>query len=414
MPARTPRYNPPMAAAQSRTGPGEHRRLAANIPKLYAIRALFWMHFFASVLVPFFRDWGGISYQQIFLLNAWFMVWNFVLEIPTGTAADFFGRRVSLTIGPIVAAVAAVVYASTPAFGIFLIGELLFAIAFTLMSGADEALAWDTLRRLGSEGQARQVLARMESFKLIGLVAGALSGSWIAASFGLRTPLFLQAAPFLLSAWLAATLHEPPGEHGTAAKGAYGDMLREGLRYFRQHAALRALTVDMVGVSAMAWMIIWLYQPALEAAGIGLAWFGLVHAAMCLTQVAVLSRVGWMEQRLGSQLRYLRLSALLPGLGFLLLGAQNVPWLVVPTILVTAGFGLTRNVVFSAYIHRHVPSAHRATVLSAVSMVRMLTAAVANVTIGAIADRTISGALLAAGLITVALFLRGGATEEHL
>jgi len=65
---------------------------ANNVWKLNAVRLFFWLHFMASVLVPFFRDWGGISFTQIMLLNAWFMFWNFLLEIPTGTVADFWGR----------------------------------------------------------------------------------------------------------------------------------------------------------------------------------------------------------------------------------------------------------------------------------------------------------------------------------
>ena len=57
------------------------RTPANTIWKMYAIQSLYWMHFISSVLIPFFQDWGGLSFTGIMLLNAWFMLWNFLLEI---------------------------------------------------------------------------------------------------------------------------------------------------------------------------------------------------------------------------------------------------------------------------------------------------------------------------------------------
>src|SRR5262249_52978406 len=159
------------------------------------VRLFFWMHFFASVLVPFFRDWGGLTYMQIMLLNAWFMFWNFALEIPTGTVADLFGRRASVVLGSFVAGIGAFVYASTPRIAVFLCAEVLFAVAFTLMSGADEALVYDTLEQLHRGGEAKRTFARLESFKLAGIVIGALSGGVIASQLGLTAPMLLQVLP---------------------------------------------------------------------------------------------------------------------------------------------------------------------------------------------------------------------------
>lgn len=79
---------------------------ASNLPKLYAIRLLFWMHFFSAALVPFYTDWGGITLQQVFLLNAWFFLCNFLFEVPIGTVADFVGRKWSLALGSGVAVAA--------------------------------------------------------------------------------------------------------------------------------------------------------------------------------------------------------------------------------------------------------------------------------------------------------------------
>lgn len=40
------------------------------------------MFFFSAILVPFFTEWGKQTLSEIFILNAWFFFWNFVLEVP--------------------------------------------------------------------------------------------------------------------------------------------------------------------------------------------------------------------------------------------------------------------------------------------------------------------------------------------
>ena len=72
------------------------------------------MHFFGAVLIPFYTQWGGLSLSQAMMLNSWFMLWNVLLEIPTGTVADYLGRKVSLALGSLFGAAAALVYVSTP------------------------------------------------------------------------------------------------------------------------------------------------------------------------------------------------------------------------------------------------------------------------------------------------------------
>jgi len=77
------------------------------------------------------------------------MFWNFLLEIPTGTVADFLGRKVSLILGCMIGAVGVLIYASYPRFLVFLLAEVILAVSYTLISGADEALVYDSLKEIG-------------------------------------------------------------------------------------------------------------------------------------------------------------------------------------------------------------------------------------------------------------------------
>ncbi len=69
-----------------------------NIPILFALHILLRIHFFCSVLIPFFQDWGGLSFSEIMILESIFTGAIFLFEIPTGTIADKFGRKTTLFI----------------------------------------------------------------------------------------------------------------------------------------------------------------------------------------------------------------------------------------------------------------------------------------------------------------------------
>ena len=169
----------------------------------------------SAVIIPFFREWGRLSFVQIFALQTWFMLVCFLMEVPTGAVADRFGRKVSVACGGFLLAAASLLYGAFPHLAVFVVAEALFAVAIALISGADEALAYDSLLAQGREAEASRVMARLEAAKLAGILAGALLGAVVASRFGVRWPMLLQAVPLGLSGLVALTLVEPPrGQEG--------------------------------------------------------------------------------------------------------------------------------------------------------------------------------------------------------
>ncbi len=348
--------------------------------------------------MPFFRDWGRLSYTQIFALQAWFMLANFLLEVPTGAVADRFGRRVSVGLGGLLLGVATLLYASVPWLPMFFLGETLFAVGLTLISGADEALVYDSLKALGREEEATAVMSRLAAWMLAGLTAGALLGALAAARFGVRAPFLFQAVPMALSGLVAFTLKEPPRARESAdERRGYLRLVSGGLHHFRRAPELRALALDQVACSTVASLIFWLYQPQLMRAAVPLAAFGVVHAAMALGQMLFLARVALVERWSGGRVRLLRLTAWLPPLCLLVLAATGQPAVSIALILVATVAGAGRTPLFSGALNARIPSERRATVLSAVSASRTLLIGVLYPAIGAILDRSLPGALVFVG-----------------
>jgi MFS family permease len=374
-----------------------------NIPLLYAIRVLFWAHFFGAVMVPFFTEWGGLKLSQVFYLNAWFMLCSFVLEVPTGVIADFFGRKISLALGGLVAAGGALLYASGPSWMRFALAEAALAVAFTLHSGADEALIYDSLKADDNEAAAVRVLARLEACKLIGINLGTLTGSWIAVTWGLTAPMRAYALPALAVCGLSLFLREAPTGAVATTRKHYLRILKTGGRFFWSHAALRRLSLELAVTNALAWGIIWLYQPLLQQSGLALKWFGVIHATACVAQVGFLSQVERLTKLCGSRRRLLLASTLTAGIAMLLLAW--VRWLpaVVPLILVAFAFSLPRVAIYSAQFNTLIPSAERATVLSFGSMIRTLAIVVISPLTGLLADHSLALAFAVLGGLLVVL-----------
>jgi len=353
----------------------------SNLWKLNATRVFFSMHFFGPVLVPFFTQWGGLTLSQVFFLNSWFFFCNFLFEVPTGAAADHLGRKTSLVLGSLLGGFAAFLYTSHPALGVFLVAEAIFALAYTFYSGADEALAYDSLKAVGMENSSKKVLARMGSFRLGGILFGSLTGGFIAAKFGLPSTLRATGIAIFISLLFVLLIREPKSRK-PRTRVPYLKVLKDGVRFFMGHRVLWILTLEAALVNALVWAIIWLYQPFLEQSGLPLRYYGVVQALSIVGQIWVLSNVEKLEKLFGSKRGLLTGGGIVTGLAFLVLGWAKPLFVVIPAIILAFTFGLSRMPLFSSYMNKYIPSGMRATVLSTSSMVRTFGITATNLVVG--------------------------------
>lgn len=353
--------------------------------------------FFSAVLVPFFTDWGHISLFQVQLLQSWFSVWVFLLEIPTGAVADKIGRKHSLILGSTTIALATIIYGSMPSFAIFLLAEFLFALGYALNSGADQALLYDTLKVAGREDESKKILGRSDALMLAGMMVAAPVGSVLASSFGLNAPQYLTAIPMLIAASIAWSIPEPK-YHSDSESKKYLDIIKYGFSTIRRNPVIRTLAIDSVVVASAAYFVVWFYQPLMSNLGIPIMYFGLAHAGLLLSEILVSSHFHVLERLIGEGKAYLRNSAILVTLVFLLAAAFPHPVSLTLLIVIGGGIGYTRATYISSLANKHIDSTHRATTLSSIGMVRRLALVILNPIIGFTATRSFPLALLIVGL----------------
>ncbi len=379
--------------------------------KFYLIEFFRNFYFISGVLVPFYLDWGQISLAQTLTLQAWFMAWIMVLEIPSGAIADRFGRKITVMMGLGANIIGILIYTSFPLFGIFLVGEFFWALSEALVSGAYEALLYDSLKERGEEHRFKEIFSRMTSIGLVGIGVAAPLGSVIAVLWGLRETMLFMVVPIGIALGISFTVQEHRLQNETKesnnpqegkSKDSYLQTLRTGFRNYHTNHDLRRLAWDMLAIATASYFIIWTYQILLTRVSVPLAYFGLVHLGMLLVQVVVLNIFPRIEKRLKRKKFLLQITASCVGIGFLVCAIfEQIP-LVIFGILLTAAFGLSRAPLMADHFNRKIPSEQRATMLSIVNMFKRLTLMVLNPFMGLFFEQSLP---LALGLLGICVII---------
>ncbi len=340
-----------------------------TVPTAYLASCLKNMQFFGAVSVPFFIDWLRVDYTRLFALQAWFLFWVFTLEIPTGVVADKFGRKISVAIGCLLFGADMLIFGLVQSYPILFAGEFLGAVGMTLMSGAEQALLYDSLVALKLQDRARHYLSRYDAAGTLGMLLGFPVGSFV-ASLGrypqmIPVPFIMSAASAALAAVAYLSMEEPVR---TKPREGFLSMGVDGLRRLFVHRELRAYVLNAVTISAVTFFAFWLYQPIARRAGLGVAWLGVLAAGFNLFSTILLANSARLESLVGLR-RLLFLSAVIPAALFAALGLVHHAAFIVPALFVLVGCRMIRIPMLNDLINRHIESENRATVISAVSLV---------------------------------------------
>ena len=155
-----------------------------NIRRYIAFKVLFNSRFYYPVFTILFLDFG-LSVAQFAILNAVWAATIVMAEVPSGALADVIGRKrllVFATFSMVVeVGMISVVPTSNPSlvFYVFLINRILSGLAEAAASGADEAMAYDSLKDYGHPEDWGRVLELLARFQSIGFIVAMSMGAAI-------------------------------------------------------------------------------------------------------------------------------------------------------------------------------------------------------------------------------------------
>jgi MFS family permease len=374
-----------------------------------AKRRNLFLYYAFSFLVGFYIATGttvlfeqrlGLSYAQIFTLDALYMLMFVFFEVPSGALADLLGRKKTILAGLAVLIIAAIATGNAQNFLHLFLTSIIWAIGFSLISGSSEALLYDSLK---DEKLFHRATGRALSCSIIGLaLAGAVGPPLFALDF--RLPYLSSALPFAAALLIMGFYREDgaPGKQRFSA-ASYERQIREGAKRALGNRFVLWSMGALAIVFAVSYTFTSSYQPYLIQIGFSVSQFAFILPLMFVSEAL---GGAWSEKitsRFGETAAFWG-NILALGMSLIALGLVASK-LAVP-ILIVYGFlqGFLRPLA-STYANRHIASEHRATVISVQVMASTIAASALLFLFGFVTDRI--GVIALAGLLGALVLVAG-------
>ncbi len=316
------------------------------------------------VAVPFFQS-KGLTMQEVFSLQALFALVVLITEVPSGYFADLLGRKSTLVVGSVIAAIGHTFLLGAEGFWSLAIFEICLGLSHSLISGADLALLYDTELALGrSKDEQRRVVGKLYSARTFSEAFAALVCTAVMVFASLEELVYVQVLVGWIPVILVLRIVEPPGER--LASESHVNNMVVILRYLATHSPVLRLVVLALSVwSLTTFYAVWLLQKVWEVQGIDIAHFGWLWGGLTLIAALAGRYAHEVEDRFGAK-AVLIFIGLIPAVGYLGMDAWGVlgGLIAASTFFVARGFGL---VLLRDALNQRVPSEYRATANSLAS-----------------------------------------------
>ena len=360
--------------------------MAAEFPRNARLfcwfRIFFNARFYYPVIAVFFVDLG-LTLDQYAMLNVAWAASIVAFELPLGAVADRIGRRPLVVGAAAIMVVEMAVLAFAPAdnpnvlFWVFFVNRVLSGLAEAAASGADEALAYDTLIEQGQQQLWPQVLARLQRRMSMAFMASMVVGAAVydpnlvngvlGTTFDqlttARFPAYLTLGLSLCAFATAVRMTEPgvvEREPSTLAQSVR-QTLGAGGWILRTAFALAVITFSIL-IDSPGRIVVTLASSIYRMFGIPEAMFGLLGAmlgAVGLVAPSIATRI----MRIWTPTGIFQFIAVLV-LGSLFGLSVGSAWLGIACMAVLGvGFNLL-GFFTSHYLNMCAPSESRATILS--------------------------------------------------
>lgn len=323
-----------------------------------------WMIYLAS---------RGFSLIQLGILEATFHIVSFVMEVPTGSVADLWGRKTSRIAGRLVNILSLAIMFLSQSFPLQLVGFTITAVGYNLESGAGDALVYDSLLTGGEQDSYMKVLGKQEIIAQGSAVIAFLLGGWLAVhsyafAFGISMAVSLAAA------LISFGFTEPPMEYkeknnqdmslGKSIALSMKNQMADSIRVMLEKPRIGYLILFSELLFAFMVCMFFYLQNFWTQQGISESQIGVVFALHAFIAGFTSFKAVKIERKMGQKGVLLVMPLLLL---FCLWAVALSPWPIVFYLLTGCIEGIL-IVTIGDYLNRLIPSAQRATILSFQSM----------------------------------------------
>lgn len=337
----------------------------SNILKLYLATGIGHLELITPIFVLFLMS-KDLTMTQIFLLQSYFTIMVFLLEVPSGVFADLYGLKNSLVTAYGCYAVSLVLYGFSNSVIMFAIGETLFALSWSLSSGADSALMYESLKSNKEEKNFVRYRGRYSSLTMLSIGIASIIGGYLASRIDFSIMFIIGGCFASIGFFIALTLKEPKNHERIIEKNHWKHM-KDGFNYVKEHKKIMKYTLYFSFFGAATLMLFYIIQPYLISFNMNYQIIGYVTAGYFILNALgflLTDKVSKIARDDDKTLLYILFgSAIL----YLAIAFVNV-WIGVALIMIIMFFSAVKEALVDFKVNKYAKSSHRATVLSIKNM----------------------------------------------
>jgi MFS family permease len=334
-----------------------------NISLYYLLTVFMNAWFITSNWVFFYSRY--LSIPQIGFIDGISKLVSVFLEVPSGALADVIGKKATLILGNLFFGVSCAIISQATGFTWFLIGNMVMFVGFACISGAREALLYDSLVELKQENRYDEVLGKVNSIATAMTIFSIFMGGLLYR--------FNPAFPFI--AWMVSSgcavvvllmMREPAVDTEQASYTLYFTRLKSGVS-----SVFSKSLVNFVLPVLFFSMLMKSYEGIVRqntAAYFGFTGetFGYALAAILIPTVLISFNYGKVAAFLKDAVQYVFIAFYLVGFAIIYATQSMVAGLISLQLIYLAQ-ELARPYLISL-VNKNTDSKHRATALSTVSL----------------------------------------------
>lgn len=360
-----------------------------NVLTFTLFRVFFSARFYYPVYALLFLDYG-LTLEQFAVLNAIWAATIVFLEVPSGALADTLGRRNLMIAAGVCMLLEMAVLLVAPIgpgtwlFALFVLNRILSGAAEAAASGADEALAYDSLKAAGLEDQWGKVLERVQRDTSLAFFFAMMIGAavydpqmvnavltFFGASFSveqsqlIKMPILLTFFSGIIVFWMALRMKEPPLEKSLSVRETLAQSWHQtgaATRWIWATPLPFGIILAAMVLDSSVRQFLTLASEYWNVIELPIASYGLIGSCMALMGLFV-PRIARLLAERSTPLKNFLLTSGAVLIGLTGLGLAIPIWGIVPAVFLYASIQLTGFFV-SRYLNEAAPSEQRATVLS--------------------------------------------------
>ncbi len=338
--------------------------LTRNI-KLYYLSSFFsGLIFIIPIWVAFQRRF--LNYTQMAYLESAGMATIMFLELPTGALADLIGRRLTIIFGLFFRVIGFVVKAFSINALMLIIGFLLGSVGSALISGADEALIYDTLKETNNESKYQKIAGKKNLYFQSGLIIATLLGGYL-YKYWIGLPYIAEGLAELVAIIGFFMMVEPQIDSIKFTLHSYINQTKAGLKELFKNEYVKKLSIFYVLVGGITWSSQYFFnQPFATDIGFNEIEKSWLFSAIRIINAIVLFKITNVKKIITKKRAFIFTPLLM--IAFYLPGIWTTKLLGIILLTGVTFVGSARFVILGQYTNVEFTSRNRATAISSLNL----------------------------------------------